>query len=227
MRYTTASTGGRRAGSSAPRGTRYGILASRIFALARTRRWAMVVSGTRKAWAISAVVSPPSSRSVRATWALGARAGWQQVNISRSLSSSTVPSFESSAITSSSGVGTAGECAACSRAAWSCLSPRPASRRSRSVARFLAVVMIQPAGLGGRPVEGQCRTARVKASCTASSAASMSPSMRVRTATARPYSSRKTRAMSASAALAPAGSGGSAGFRRRRGRGFADHFRDA
>ncbi|WP_348994579.1 hypothetical protein [Arthrobacter sp. AL12] len=33
-------------------------------------------------------------------------------------------------------------------------SPRPASRRSRSVARFLAVVMIQPAGLGGRPGEG-------------------------------------------------------------------------
>ena len=77
----------------------------------------MVISGTRKACAITAVVRPPSSRSVRAL-------------------------------------------------------PRPASRRSRSVARFLAVVMIQPAGLGGRPVEGQCRMARVKASWTASSAAS-------------------------------------------------------
>ena len=206
MRYTTASTGCSRAGSSAPCGTRYGIPASRIFALARTRRWAMVVSGTRKAWAISAVVSPPSSRSVRATCTFVARAGWQHVKISRSLSSSTVPSLESSAITWSSGVNGAGERAACSSAALRCLSPRPASRRSRSTARFRAVVMIQPAGLGGMPETASRRTARVKASWTASSAASMSPSTRVRTATARPYSCRKTPAMSASG-LPATGSG--------------------
>src|SRR5262245_26485816 len=56
--------------------------------------------------------------------------------------------------------------------------------------------MIQPAGLGGTPVEGQRCTAVANASCTASSATSMSPKMRISTATARPYSSRKVRAMS-------------------------------
>ena len=49
--------------------------ASRILPLARTSRWAMVGSGTRKARAISAVVSPPSSRRVSATWAPVASAG--------------------------------------------------------------------------------------------------------------------------------------------------------
>src|SRR6266550_577930 len=63
--------------------------ARRILRLARTRRWAMVASGTRKALAICGVVSPPSVRSVSATRASGASAGWQQVNISRRRSSGT------------------------------------------------------------------------------------------------------------------------------------------
>src|SRR5438132_826480 len=88
----TASTARRRPGRSASFGIRYGILASRILPLARTSRWAMVGSGTRKARAISAVVSPPRSRSVSATWATRASAGWQQVKIRRSLSSCTAPS---------------------------------------------------------------------------------------------------------------------------------------
>jgi hypothetical protein len=37
----------------------------------------MVASGTRKARAISSVLSPPSVRSVSATWASSASAGWQ------------------------------------------------------------------------------------------------------------------------------------------------------
>src|ERR1700754_202381 len=57
--------------------------------------------------------------------------------------------------------------------------------------------MIHPAGLGGRPVDGQRRTAAAKASWTASSATSMSPKTRISTATARPYSSVKTRSISA------------------------------
>ena len=64
--------------------------ASRIFALARTMRWARVGrprSGRR--CAISSVVRPQTSRSVSATCASGARAGWQQVKISRRRSSST------------------------------------------------------------------------------------------------------------------------------------------
>ena len=45
----------------------------------------MVGSGTRKARAISAVLSPPSNRRVGATWAAGPSAGWQQVKMSRVL----------------------------------------------------------------------------------------------------------------------------------------------
>src|SRR3984957_13504890 len=70
------------------------------------------------------------------------------------------------------------------------------SRRSRSSALFLAVVTIQPPGLGGRPSDGHRSTATAKASWTASSARSMSPKTRTRVATARPELSRKTRATS-------------------------------
>ena len=59
-----------------------------IFFLALVMRAAMVDSWTRKARATSAVDSPHSSRRVSATWASRARAGWQQVKISRSRSSS-------------------------------------------------------------------------------------------------------------------------------------------
>ena len=78
--------------------------------------------------------------------------------------------------------------AACSSAAWACLPSRAASRRSRSMARLRAVVMIHPAGLGGSPADGHRLAASANASWTASSAMSMSPKTRVRTATARPYS---------------------------------------
>src|SRR6478672_8466220 len=172
--------------------------ASRILALARTSRWAMVASGTRNARAISAVVSPPSSRSVRATWAAGDRAGWQQVNSSRSRSSRTGPSS----------VGSSGCRWACSSAAWAWRSSRVASRRSRSIALFRAVVMTHPGGLGGVPVRGQVRRAAANASWTASSAASMLPRTRVRTATARPYSVRKTRPTSSAVTAGGAAGGG-------------------
>src|SRR5580698_7460835 len=105
--------------------------------------------------------------------------------MSRSRSSCTGPSCSGSA-------------GACTSAAWACLSARAASRRSRSMARLRAVVMIHPAGLGGSPASGHRRAASANASWTASSAASMSPKTRVRTATARPYSSQKTRSISAS-----------------------------
>ena len=48
--------------------------ASRIFALARTMRWANVDGTARKARAISSVVSPQTSRSVSAMRASGAMA---------------------------------------------------------------------------------------------------------------------------------------------------------
>src|SRR5262245_23704921 len=64
------------------------------------------------------------------------------------------------------------------------------------MARLRAVVIIQPAGLGGGPSPGQRRKAVANASATASSARSMSPRTRTRTATALPYSARKTAAIS-------------------------------
>src|SRR3984893_1421869 len=168
--------------------------AARILALARTRRCAMVGSGTRKARAISPVSRPPSSRRVRATWALTASEGWQQVKIRRSRSSRTA---------------TSSECP--SSPAWMLCasawrSSREASRRRRSIARLRAVVMIQPAGLGGTPMDGQRCTATAKASWTASSARSMSPKTRRSTATARPYCSRNICSISPrGAATSPSG----------------------
>ena len=109
-----------------------------IFFFARVIRCAIVVSGTRNACAISATVRPPSSRRVSATRASGASAGWQQVKISRSRSSSTMP------------VGSWGVSSLIMSAAW-CLASRWDSRRSRSIARLPAVVVSQPPGLGGTP----------------------------------------------------------------------------
>ena len=74
-------------------GTRYGMPASRIFARARTSLLDMVASETRKARAISPVVSPATVRKVSATLASIGRAGWRQVWISRSRSSSAAGSL--------------------------------------------------------------------------------------------------------------------------------------
>ena len=173
-----------------------------ILALARTIRCAIVASGTTNARAISVVSSPPSSRRVSATWAVGASAGWQQVKISRSRSSGT--GLTSSTVTCAGSAWVASPPGYTS-SAWLCRCSRDASRRSQSTARFRPVVMIQPAGLGGRPVSGHFCTATAKASWIASSARSMSPRWRTRLATARPYSARKIRPTSATShAVMPA-----------------------
>ena len=70
--------------------------ASRSFRFARTSRWATVASGTTSALATSGTVSPPTIRSVRATCASGASAGWQHVKISRRRSSGISSSIGSS-----------------------------------------------------------------------------------------------------------------------------------
>ena len=69
------------------------------------------------------------------------------------------------------------------------------------MARFRAVVVIQPPGFGGSPSTGHFRRAMANASWTASSAMSMSPKMRTRVATDRPDPSRKIRPISASSAM--------------------------
>ena len=93
----------------------------------------MVGAGTRKARAISSVESPPSVRSVSATCASGASAGWQHVKIRRSRSSGTGVSSS----WSDSGADTAADrgvdssrCFAIS----SCFCTKRAPRRSRSIA---------------------------------------------------------------------------------------------
>src|SRR5438132_332726 len=65
----TRRTASSRSGNSARSGTSYGMRASRIFAFARTMRCAIVGAGVRNPLAISSVVRPQTSRSVRATWA--------------------------------------------------------------------------------------------------------------------------------------------------------------
>ena len=59
---------------------------------ARLIRWAMVASGTRNAFAISAVVRPPTARSVSAIAEAGVSAGWQHMNSRISVSSRPVTS---------------------------------------------------------------------------------------------------------------------------------------
>ena len=92
----TSSTDASRGASSAPRGTSNGTCASASVRLARTMRWAIVGSGTRNARAISAVVRPPSRRSVSATRASVDSTGWQDVKIRRSRSSPMSSSIASS-----------------------------------------------------------------------------------------------------------------------------------
>jgi hypothetical protein len=48
---------------------------------ARTRRWAMVVSGARNARAISGTLKPQADLSVSATRASAESEGWQQAKI--------------------------------------------------------------------------------------------------------------------------------------------------
>ena len=48
--------------------------------LARLMRWAIVAAGTTNAAAICAVLSPPTARSVSATWLGSDSAGWQHRN---------------------------------------------------------------------------------------------------------------------------------------------------
>ena len=66
-------------------------LAQRDINQARVSRLAMVASGTRNAPAISAVLRPHTQRSVSATRASRARAGWQHMKMSPSASPAAPP----------------------------------------------------------------------------------------------------------------------------------------
>ena len=110
--------------------------AALIFFFARTSRCAIVGSGTRNACAISVVVSPPSVRSVSATCASVASAGWQHVKTSSSRSSGKV-------VVVHRVLHRLGDLEQAQ------LLGSVRSRRMRSIARLRAVVISQVAGLDG------------------------------------------------------------------------------
>src|SRR5262245_6252508 len=159
--------------------------ASRIFALARTMRWASVGGAVRKARAISSVVKPHTSRRVSAIWASGGRAGWQQVKIRRSRSSAM----------SSAPPGVSRLASASRRSASSdCEASNRARRRMASMALCRPAETSHARGLAGVPSRGHCSTAAAKASCSASSARSKPPSRRMSVASTRRDSDRYTAA---------------------------------
>ncbi len=108
----------------------------------------MVASSTRKAWAISVVVRPPSVRSVSATCASSESAGWQQVKISsRRSSGKAVSSTASSVVRGAS-------------SRWA-LPSSTRARRIRSSARLRPTVISHADGIPGdavaRPALGCAR----------------------------------------------------------------------
>src|SRR6266545_628281 len=158
--------------------------ATAIFFLALVIRAAMVVSLTRKARAISVVVSPHSSRSVSATWASSARAGWQHVNTSRSRSSGITLASSASAASSPDPVTRSVPTSSGS------LARSVRSRRSVSRARCRAAVVSQAAGFSGTPRSDQVAMAAANASCTHSSATSRFPATRTVAASTKAHSRR-------------------------------------
>ena len=106
-------------------------------------RCATVGGAVRKARAISSVVSPQTSRSVSAICASGGSAGWQQVKIRRSRSSSTSPSCAALPLVPSSA----------SRSAISASDASKRARRRMRVDRLEAAGRDEPgARIGGHAV---------------------------------------------------------------------------
>jgi hypothetical protein len=131
---------------------------SRIVAFARLIRWAIVDSGTKNARAISAVVRPPTARSVSASCDAPDSAGWQQRKSSVSVSSSSGAVSSGPAAWSASGGSRA--------AAVASRRSRARSARSWSVMRRDATAISQPLGLSGMPSPDHCVAAARSASWT-------------------------------------------------------------
>ena len=92
-------------------------------------------------------------RSVSATAASGASAGWQHVKISRSWSSGI--GCISSSTAASSAPWRAAASNASSRTSAGAFSANRRARRTRSIARLRAVVVIQAPAFAGTPSTGQ------------------------------------------------------------------------
>ena len=131
-----------------------------MLCFARLIRWAIVASGTRNAFAISAVVSPPTARSVSASCDGTESEGWQHRNSSVSVSSRAA---------SSSLTGRSRAVVVSSR------RRRALSLRHSSTRRRDATVSSHDRGSSGTPCSAHCCVAASSASCTASSQASNCP----------------------------------------------------
>src|SRR5690625_348662 len=131
--------------------------------LARLMRWALGAPGTRWALAILRGVSAPTARSVSATAEAGVRSGCAQRKYSSRVSSAAAPS------------GAGGSCAVRSSRLRRASLARTRSRNLRH-----AVVTSQPFGSRGG-WSGQVRSASMRPSWTASSAAAKSAPRRTRT----------------------------------------------
>ena len=145
-----------RSSSSSSDGTRNGMRACAIFRRARSSRAAIVGSGTRNARAVCAVLRPPSDFTVSATRAGSASDGWQHANSSRRRSS--VREVSSSIVGSWACV-TAEPSRSASASSVRSRSSSARVRRSRSIARRLAVVVSQAAGISGTPSRGHVASA--------------------------------------------------------------------
>src|SRR5665213_3292776 len=155
--------------------------ARRIFCLARTSRCAIASSEARNARATCAVVSPQTVRRVSATCTSAAKAGWQQMKISRSMSSSSA----ASAVSPDTCALSSNSCVSCC-----CLLRKLICRRTRSIALLRPTLTSQARGLDGGGASGQRSSATANASCNASSARSKSPTRRINVASALPASPR-------------------------------------
>ena len=160
--------------------------AVRILPFARTSRWAIVSSLTRKAWATTGVGSEQTVRSVSATCASRLSAGWQQVKMRRSMSSSPNVSSASSATAPASI--SARVCSA------SVLARKATRRRTASIAFRRPVVTSQARGLAGIS-RVQATAAAANASCNPSSARSKSPVSRINVANASAACRRNARSI--------------------------------
>ena len=146
-------------------------------------RAAIVAFDVRKAWAISSVVRPPTTRSVNAICPSRDSIGCAEMKISRSTSSS---------MRSGSQPGWTSICVSSSRASAAYWSSRRFWRRHWSMALRLATVVSHAPALRGTPVCGHCVSASTSASCARSSARPTSPTARVSVATILAASIRHT-----------------------------------
>jgi hypothetical protein len=161
--------------------------AAEIFFLARVRRAAIVVLETRKACAMSEVLTPQMKRRVSTTWASRESAGWQQVKISRSRSSGTAPPSMVSITVGSFMSASSGSSGSTSKGS---LERSVCPRRSASSALRLAAVVSQAPGLAGTPSRFQASSAVTYAFWTHSSARSRSRATRTVAASTKAHSWR-------------------------------------